>query len=107
MPLKGKAKQAKDNADAQQAKLDEEIRKYNELMAQVQKLRDERDQALRDSAHLEDLLGRFKLQLDNSGTLTECLEDEYNRWSNNVVELNEFIIKLVGDVFLASAAISY
>lgn len=45
-------------------------------MDKVQKLRDERDTALSDSAKLEELLRRYNLQLENSGTLTECLEDE-------------------------------
>lgn len=89
-----------------QKKLDDEMRKYNELMEKVQSLRDERDTALSDSAKLEELLRRYNLQLDNSGSLTECLEDEYNRWSMNVVELNGCIEKLVGDVFLAAAAVS-
>jgi len=75
-------------------------------MEKVQMLRDERDQALSDSAKLEELLRRYNIQLANSGTLTECLEDEYNRWSQNVVDLNDYIVKLVGDVFLAAAAVS-
>lgn len=104
--MKAKAKEAKDNADAMQKKLDEEMRKYKELMDKVQKLRDERDTALSDSAKLEELLRRYNLQLDNSGTLTDCLEDEYNRWSQNVEDLKTLIVKLVGDVFLASAAMS-
>jgi len=107
VPLKGKAKEAKDNADMMQKKLDDEMRKYNELMDKVQSLRDERDTALADSAKLEELLRRYNLQLDNSGSLTECLEDEYKRWSDNVTELNGCIEKLVGDVFLAASAVSY
>lgn len=59
-----------------QKKLDDEMRKYNELMDKVQSLRDERDTALAESAKLEELLRRYNLQLDNSGSLTECLEDE-------------------------------
>jgi dynein heavy chain len=76
-------------------------------MDKVQKLRDERDTALSDSAKLEELLRRYNLQLNNSGTLTDCLEDEYNRWSQNTKDLNNFITKLVGDVFLASCSLSY
>jgi len=56
-------------------------------MNKVEILREERDSALREANELEDLLRRYNLQLENSGILTESLEDEYKRWNDNVENL--------------------
>lgn len=76
-------------------------------MEKVDKLRKERDDALEEAQKLETLLSRFNLQLDNSGSLTSSLENEYKRWSENVTSLTNQINNLVGDIFLAAAVLSY
>jgi dynein heavy chain, axonemal len=76
-------------------------------MDKVEMLRDERDEALRQAGDLEDLLRRFNIQLANSGSLTESLEEEFKRWTENVEILNALVEKLVGDVFLSVSGISY
>ena len=48
-------------------------------MDKVEMLRDERDEALRQAGDLEDLLRRINIQLANSGSLTESLEEEFKR----------------------------
>lgn len=47
------------------------------------------------------------MQLGNSDVLTASLEEEYNRWLENVNVINKQIVNLVGDVFLAAASMSY
>lgn len=76
-------------------------------MDKVEMLRDERDEALRQAADLEDMLRRFNIQLANSGSLTESLEEEFKRWTENVEVLNALVEKLVGDVFLSVSSMSY
>ena len=76
-------------------------------MDKVEMLRDERDEALRQAGDLEDLLRRINIQLANSGSLTESLEEEFKRWTENVEILNALFEKLVGDVFLSVSGISY
>ena len=76
-------------------------------MDKVEMLRDERDEALRQAGDLEDLLRRINIQLANSGSLTESLEEEFNCWTENVEILNALVEKLVGDVFLSVSGISY
>jgi archaellum component FlaC len=76
-------------------------------MDKVEMLRDERDEALRRAGDLEDLLRRINIQLANSGSLTESLEEEFKRWTENVEILNALVEKLVGDVFLSVSGISY
>jgi hypothetical protein len=76
-------------------------------MDKVEMLRDERDEALRQAGDLEDLLRRINIQLANSGSLTESLEEEFKRWTENVEILNALVEKLVGDVFLSVSGISY
>jgi len=75
-------------------------------MEKVNNLRAERDEALENARSMEELLGRFNLQLKNSGTLTACLEDEYARWSENVNVIATQITNLIGDVFISAAALS-
>jgi len=75
-------------------------------MDKVEMLRDERDEALRQAADLEDMLRRFNIQLANSGSLTESLEEEFKRWTENVEILNALVEKLVGDVFLSVSSMS-
>ena len=70
-------------------------------MDKVEMLRDERDEALRQAGDLEDLLRRINIQLAISGSLTESLEEEFKRWTENVEILNALVEKLVGDVFLS------
>lgn len=106
MPLKANSQRAKEEAEEMQAKLDEEMKKYHELMMKVEILREERDEALKEANDLEDTLRRYKIQLANSGSLTESLEDEYQRWNKNVDELMIQITNLVGDVYISSAAMS-
>lgn len=76
-------------------------------MDKVEQLRDERDEALKQAGDLEDMLRRFNIQLANSGSLTESLEEEFKRWTENVEILNALVEKLVGDVFLSVSSISY
>jgi len=76
-------------------------------MDKVEMLRDERDEALRQAGDLEDLLRRFNIQLANSASLTESLEEEFKRWTENMEILNALVEKLVGDVFLSVSGISY
>ena len=76
-------------------------------MDKVEMLRDERDEALRQAGDLEDLLRRINIQLANSGSLTESLEEEFKRWTENVEILNALVEKLVGNVFLSVSGISY
>ena len=76
-------------------------------MDKVEMLRDERDEALRQAGDLKDLLRRIIIQLANSGSLTESLEEEFKRWTENVEILNALVEKLVGDVFLSVSGISY
>ena len=76
-------------------------------MDKVEMLRDERDEALRQAGDLEDLLRRINIQLANSSSLTESLEEEFKRWTENVEILNALVEKLVGDVFLSVSGISY
>jgi len=104
--MKGQARIAKETAEKMQQTLDEEMKKYQELMDRVEGLREERDEALNQAAALEDLLRRYNIQLNNSGSLTESLEDEFKRWSENCITLNALVEKLVGDVFLSVSAMS-
>jgi uncharacterized coiled-coil DUF342 family protein len=104
VPMKQNARIAKETSEKMQQKLDEEMKKYQELMDKVELLREERDEALKQAEELEDLLRRYNIQLNNSGSLTESLEDEFKRWTENVAVLNALVEKLVGDVFLSVSA---
>ncbi len=46
-------------------------------------------------------------RLTNAGKLIGLLGDEGERWQSTVVELNKEVEKLVGNVFIAAASISY
>jgi len=66
---------------------------YNKLMDYIQELSDNKVKCER--------------RLKNAGKLLELLSDEGERWGKTVVILTADSEKLVGDVFLAAAQISY
>lgn len=86
-----------------QVKLDE-VQKVKdavaELEAQVNKMQNEKKE-------LEDNMNTSNLRMGRAEQLVVLLKDEGVRWKETVEVISEQIIKLVGNVFLSCACISY
>jgi dynein heavy chain len=106
-PKKEKVKAMNAKLEADVARLKE---KQDELMAveeEVAKLRQECEDTQEKVAQLEQDIHTTQLRLDRAEQLIELLADEGIRWEETLEELGKSSEKIIGNVFLSAAAISY
>ena len=65
------------------------------------------DESVAEKDRLMSQMALTTARLKRAGKLTLALADEQVRWGENVVMFNEQIGNVVGDVFIAAAAVSY
>jgi dynein heavy chain len=82
-------------------------KKVADLQAKLAKLTAELQSAETDKKEAQDTVERGQRKLDLANRLTSALEAENQRWAVNIDKLIENKAKLIGDVLLASAFISY
>jgi len=70
------------------------------LEEKCQKMQDEKDQLERD-------METARLRMGRAEKLVDLLKDEGVRWQQTVEIINKDIVRLVGNVFLSCACISY
>lgn len=98
--LTGELNQALARLASKQSELQKELDKVAELQAQ-------KDAAQAETDRLNKEVETTNIRLERSSVLTEGLRDENERWKKSVESLNEQLINLLGDAFLAAACISY
>ena len=76
-------------------------------MEKVDKLEKEFTEAKLEKQKLDQSVILTEERLKRAKKLTSGLAGEYERWKVNIKDLDEKIRRLVGDVFIASACISY
>lgn len=104
----------KEKVKAMNAKLEADVarlkQKQDELTAveeEVAKLRQECEDTQEKVAQLEQDIRTTQQRLDRAEQLIELLADEGVRWENTLEELGKSSEKILGNVFLSAAAISY
>lgn len=86
--------------NAKMAVLKQVVDKLNDLESKF-------DEAKREKAKLDHQVILTKERLVRAEKLTSGLAGEHQRWKDNIKILDDRIRKLVGDIFISSAAISY
>jgi len=106
-PKRAKLAEAEKKLAAVNAALQEKKDQLAEVNAKVANLKKQCDDALQQSQDLEFQSEQTKMRLKRAEKLTVGLADEQIRWAEQEVELRAQIERLVGDVFLSAATISY
>ena len=107
-------KPKREKVKAMNAKLEADVarlrEKQNELQAvedKVNRLRQECDDTQEKVAQLESDIKTTQLRLERAEQLIELLADEGVRWEATLEELTKSSEKILGNVFLSAASISY
>ncbi len=90
-----------------QSKLKEKQDALNEVESRVAELQRQLRQAETDKKSLADQAELCEKRLVRAGKLTSALGDEAIRWGETAEVISKNLERLVGDVFLASACVSY
>jgi dynein heavy chain len=106
-PKKNKAAQMKTKLEADMVKLKEKQDELNEVNQRVEGLQRECAETEANIQQLEESIGRTELRLGRAEQLIDLLAEEGVRWEADLKALKEYIEKIVGDVFLSAASISY
>lgn len=89
------------------AELKEKQDTLNIELAKVEELRKLMQQCKNNKEKLDKDIDLTQLRLERAEKLTTGLADEHRRWAESYEFLNSKIEKLIGDVFISSAYISY
>ncbi|KAG1684351.1 Dynein heavy chain 5, axonemal [Nymphon striatum] len=88
-----------------------ELQKAEQELSFAQKQLDEvkalHDEALNEKQLLVDQMSRCRYKMSIALTLIAGLSDEFDRWTNQSEQFKEKINRLIGDILLATAFVSY
>lgn len=93
--------------EAAQKVLAEKMKKVYEVKEKVAKLEQQVKELNQDKAETEFTIRQSEERMRRANTLVKQLADEGIRWKEDVEKMTQHIQKLVGNVFLACACISY
>ena len=106
-PKKLALQQAESQLQSMQAALAEKQAQLQEVVDKVDNLQKQLDTSQKELKELKDLAELSEKRLARAGKLTSALGDEAVRWSETAEQIAQSMILLIGDVFNASAYISY
>lgn len=106
-PLRAKVATLTAALNEQSAKLKAKEDELAEEEAKVRTLEEAYQKAKDDMDALEQGIETCKARLVRAEKLTSGLKNEHERWKESVANLDDRITRLSGDVFIATAAISY
>lgn len=106
-PLKEKVAAMNKEFDESQALLAEQTAALETELKKVKDLEDQFVAAKKEKQQLDDEVILTQQRLERAEKLTTGLAGEHVRWKENIAVLEDKIRKLVGDVFISSACISY
>lgn len=95
-----KFSKAEAELNEKQGALNQELAKLDELKKAMNKCKAEREKLDRE-------IDLTQVRLERAEKLTTGLADEHRRWGENIEMLDSKIKKLIGDVFISAACISY
>jgi dynein heavy chain len=78
-----------------------------ELNAALKVLQDKFQEVMDDKASAEAEAAKCASKLDMANRLIAALGSESTRWANAITTLEDNLVKIIGDVLLASAFVSY
>ena len=106
-PKRKKYEEEKANLDIANTELAGKINELNEIKKRVAKLREDCESLQAERNKLADDMATTKQRLSRAEELMSLLTDEDARWNSTVIKIKEESVKLIGDVFLSAAFISY
>ena len=106
-PKKQRMEEMSKKLKAANKELEQKQSELAEVKAKVEKMQRECDETMQKKEELLKDIEMTQQRLFRAAKLTELLADEGVRWQEQLLILNDEYEKLVGDVFIASAMMSY
>ena len=106
-PKKQKVEEMTLKLEAANHELENKKAELDEVQENLDKLQRECDETMRKKEELMKEITLTQQRLERAGKLTELLADEGVRWQEQLQSLNVEFEKLIGNVFVASAMMSY
>ncbi len=106
-PKRKRYEEEKVKLDAANEALTEKTKEVNEVKAKAAKLKAECDALHAEKNKITDEMALTKRRLTKAEELIGLLGDEGVRWKKTAADIQEESLKLVGNVFLSAACISY
>ena len=106
-PKRAKVQQLQAKLDESNKILAEKEAEVNKVKDKVAKLKHDSDEMVQKKIETEKKIETTVKRLKNAESLTYLLKEEGERWAESIKRYESDIITVVGDVFLATACISY
>ncbi|KAM9314768.1 dynein axonemal heavy chain 6 [Pholidichthys leucotaenia] len=106
-PKREKLAKAQKDLDVTMAMLREKQEKLQEVENQISILQEQLDSSEYEKEELVHTMALTNARLARAGKLTSALGDEQVRWEESVALLEQEIINVVGNVFIAAACVAY
>jgi dynein heavy chain len=107
IPIEKELQKMNEKFDAAQGILDKKSAELKKVKDYVKQLQNDYDSTLKKIDDLNETIELNKMKLIRAEKLINLTKEEGENWKNTVAELRESVKKLVGDIFLATASISY
>ena len=106
-PKRAKLQAAQASLNKKQAALSKALKELEEVKAQVQALEDRYNTSMAENKRLEDELTDLEGKLERAEKLVTGLAGERTRWERTIEECETNAARLLGDVVVAAAFMSY
>ncbi|XP_029013318.1 dynein axonemal heavy chain 6 isoform X2 [Betta splendens] len=106
-PKREKLAKAQVELDMTMATLKEKQGKLQEVESQIKVLQEQFKKSVTEKEDLVNTMALTQARLTMAGKLTSALGDEQVRWEESVAQLEQEIINVVGNVFIAAACVAY
>lgn len=107
IPIERQLAEMNEKFSVAQGKLDLKSAELKKVKDYVRQLQNDYDETLNKIDELNENIKLNKLKLERAVKLIDLTKEEGENWTNTVSNLRENMIQLVGDIFLATASISY
>ena len=106
-PKRKKLEEAKKALEETQSKLAEKTMQLQQVEKQLERLKNTYENSLNEKKVLSDKAEETSQRLQRAGKLTTALADEQIRWAESVLNLDNQMNSLLGNVFLCAASVAY
>ncbi|KAK7929355.1 hypothetical protein WMY93_005750 [Mugilogobius chulae] len=106
-PKREKLSKAQQELNVTMETLREKQKKLMDVENKIRVLQEQFESSEREKEDLLNTMALTQARLARAGKLTSALGDEQVRWDNSVVQFEQEITNIVGNVFIAAACVAY
>lgn len=106
-PKKAKLRVAEDDLRSVMSELRVKQEKLAQVEAEIKELQNQYDASVTEKKKLEHSIQQTSSRLKRASKLTTALADEQVRWKENIVQYDNELSHVVGNVFISAACVAY